>query len=63
MLKAVKRFIQDEEGFDLSQYATYTAIAIGTLALIWFTYLKPEIENAGESVGGVIEKGYNDIPE
>jgi hypothetical protein len=63
MIKAVKRFIQDEEGFDLAQFSTYTALAIGALALIWFTFLKPRIETAGESVGDVIERGYDDIPE
>jgi len=63
MLKAVKNFWADESGFDLTQFAVYTAAAMGLFALIWFGYLKDKITTAGEKTSEVIERGYSDIPD
>lgn len=63
MLSAIKSFLSDENGFDLTQFAVYTAAAGGLFALIWFTYLRDRVKTAGEKTGGVIEKGYSDIPQ
>lgn len=62
MFDSLLRFIKDEKGFDLVQWSLYTAIAAGTISIIWWGLgLKDKITGAGQGIGNVIDSGNKDL--